>query len=283
MLIFELMSRNLTLQINKNDDLDITVYGEDKTGVVPCIIVIHGFKGFKDWGFFPHTGKHLADKGFFVITFNFSHNGVGRDSLDFNEPGKFADNSVSKQLNEVNLLIESYYSGFFGEVKNKNLGLLGHSLGGGIAVLTGASNPDVKAVTGWNAASTFDRFSSRQKKEWEENGFTEVTNSRTGQVLRINSGYLKDLEENGSDRLNVIKAAGNLNGRLLLIQAKEDLAVNPKEAEKIKESAGSKLEELVWIKSAGHTFNIVHPFDGSNEMFDEVLYSTYKFFEKQLF
>jgi hypothetical protein len=55
-----------------------------------CIIFVHGFKGFKDWGFGPYLAKYLSTKGFFVITFNFSHNGVSIPMDEFTELDKFA-------------------------------------------------------------------------------------------------------------------------------------------------------------------------------------------------
>ena len=37
-----------------------------------AIIVVHGFKGYKDWGFFPHLCERLAIAGHAVVSFNFS-------------------------------------------------------------------------------------------------------------------------------------------------------------------------------------------------------------------
>ncbi len=42
----------------------------------PAIVVLHGFKGFKDWGFFPFLCEQLAFKNAIVVNFNFSLNGV---------------------------------------------------------------------------------------------------------------------------------------------------------------------------------------------------------------
>jgi len=39
-------------------------------------VYVHGFKGFKDWGFVPYIGETFASKGFAFLTFNFSHNGI---------------------------------------------------------------------------------------------------------------------------------------------------------------------------------------------------------------
>ena len=38
----------------------------------PAVVVCHGFKGFKDWGFFPHLAHRLANAGLTTVTFNFS-------------------------------------------------------------------------------------------------------------------------------------------------------------------------------------------------------------------
>ena len=46
-------------------------------GARPIIIVCHGFKGFKDFAFFPYTSRKLCEQGLAVVTMNFSGNGIG--------------------------------------------------------------------------------------------------------------------------------------------------------------------------------------------------------------
>ena len=57
----------------------------DSDGKRPVVIICHGFKGFKDWGFHPFIGEALAAAGFVAVHINFSHNGVGEDLLEFTE------------------------------------------------------------------------------------------------------------------------------------------------------------------------------------------------------
>jgi len=45
-------------------------------GPHPVVVACHGFKGFKDWGFHPWLGEHLADAGLAAVHFDFSRNGV---------------------------------------------------------------------------------------------------------------------------------------------------------------------------------------------------------------
>ena len=39
----------------------------------PAVVICHGFKGFKDWGFFPKLSERLAVAGFTALSFNFFH------------------------------------------------------------------------------------------------------------------------------------------------------------------------------------------------------------------
>ncbi|MCK5087881.1 MAG: alpha/beta hydrolase, partial [Melioribacteraceae bacterium] len=71
------MSENYSYKTSEDDVIAITTHGNDNLSSRNCLIYIHGFKGFKDWGFVPYIGEYFANKGFFVITFNFSHNGIG--------------------------------------------------------------------------------------------------------------------------------------------------------------------------------------------------------------
>src|SRR6202022_3075119 len=55
----------------------------------PVLICVHGFKGFKNWGFWPETARRLSDAGYCVVRFNFAHSGVGEDLQSFGEPELF--------------------------------------------------------------------------------------------------------------------------------------------------------------------------------------------------
>ncbi|HEX9709632.1 MAG TPA: alpha/beta hydrolase, partial [Candidatus Thermoplasmatota archaeon] len=63
-----------------------------------AVVVVHGFKGFKDWGFFPHVARRLAAAGHAAVVFNFSGAGVGRDTEHFADLDGFARNTLSREL-----------------------------------------------------------------------------------------------------------------------------------------------------------------------------------------
>lgn len=276
------MIRDFRLKSNLNDFLDITAYGIDNISSAPCLIYVHGFKGFKDWGFIPYLSNYFANQGYFVLTFNFSHNGIGINKLELTELDKFAKNTVSLELSELSDIINAYHNGFFGPNSNK-VAILGHSRGGAVSLLSSFLNKNVNAYVIWGSVAKLDRYTERQKKEWREKGFIEVINSRTNQMMRINIEVLEDIEKIINSDNNLISAVQNLNKPLLIIHGEQDLTVPIYEAEMIYEWSNKGLSKFVRIPNAGHTFDIVHPFEGSNRKFDLVLEETKNFLNNILF
>ncbi|NOY06089.1 MAG: hypothetical protein GXO82_05590, partial [Chlorobi bacterium] len=147
----------------------------------PVIIICHGFKGFKDWGAFPAVADFFARQGWIAIRFNFSHNGIGDNETEFTELDKFAENTLSKEMEDLQAVIDEVTGGRLlpFAANTGRLALLGHSRGGGIAILKAVEEPRVKAVVSWASVSTFDRWGPETRKRWKEKGVIEVMNTRT--------------------------------------------------------------------------------------------------------
>jgi len=276
------MSKDFILPTKQNNLLRISTFGIEYINASPCIIIVHGFKGFKDWGFGPYVGQYLANKKYFVITFNFSHNGVGESLTEFVELDKFAENTFSLEINELNQIIDAYLNNFFGEVADSRIGLLGHSRGGVISLFTAQFRGEVSAVALWASISKLDRYLERQKKEWRDKGYFEVFNTRTQQKMRLNVSLLEDIEKNKDNSLNIEKAIKRLNRPLLIAQGEQDFTVPIEEAEQLYEWSNKDMTEIFKIPSTGHTFDIKHPFEGTNPKFDMLLNKTEKFFNNYL-
>ncbi len=273
------MKKDFVLISQRNEKIRITTYGSE---TAPCLIYVHGFKGFKDWGFVPYLGDYLANKGFFVVTFNFSHNGIGENPLEFTELEKFGKNTFSLEVEELNEVIDAYQFNFFGGNSNKGIGLLGQSRGGAVALLTASEKPDVNSVAVWASVSKLDRYSERQKEEWRKKGVFEVLNTRTNQVMPLDISLLDDIEQNKNGKLNLEKAVRNLNKPLLILHGEQDLAVKLVEGKEINSWADKDLTDFYPVEATGHTFDCKHPFEGRNSKFDFVLEKTEKFFTKHL-
>ena len=276
------MNKDFVLNTKKSEKIRITSFGYENLGSAPCLIFVHGFKGFKDWGFWPYTGNYFAQRGYFVVTFNFSHNGIGENLTEFTEIEKFAENTFTLEIEELNEIIESCLNGYFGKRIEKKIGIIGHSRGGGEALIFASMRKEIDAVVVWASVSNFNKYSDRQMIEWRKKGVFEVLNTRTNQMMKLNVSLLDDIEENKDDLLSIKKAVRNLSQPLLIIHGEQDLAVPISEGMQIYNWSDKKNTEIIKILATGHTFDIVHPFEGSNYKFDLVLDYTLNFFNRNL-
>ncbi len=278
--IFRNMSKDYKITSTDGEKIQVTTFGESGKGQ-NCLIYVHGFKGFKDWGFVPYAAEYFAKRNFFVITFNFSHNGIGENKNELTELKKFADNTFTREVNELNEVIDAYMKGFLSSSVNK-IGLIGHSRGGAIALIVGSQRKEVSAVASWSAISVLNRYTERQKNEWKEKGYIEVLNTRTNQLLRLNLVLLEDIENNYKGSLNIENAVRKLGKPLLIAHGEQDLTVPVKEAEDLYRWSDKSLTEYFILSATGHTFDIQHPFEGTNEKFERLLDKTYNFFKNNL-
>jgi len=277
------MSQNYIYTSTNNNKISITTFGNENLENKNCIIFVHGFKGFKDWGFIPYQAKYFSEKGYFVITFNFSHNGIGENPEEFTELDKFAENTYSLEVSELNEIILAYKNGFFGKTNNNTkLGLIGHSRGGAISILSSFYTQKVDALVTWASVSNFERYTERQITDWKKKGYFEVLNSRTNQIMKLNISFLHDIERNKDTSLNIKNALRAIKIPHLIIHGTEDLAVKIDEAEHLYKWSDKKNTELLKINGTGHTFDIKHPFENSSKAFDKVLVNTKLFFSKYM-
>src|ERR671920_1591231 len=128
----------------------------------PAVVVVHGFKGFKDWGMFPHLAERLALAGFSAVSFNLSGSGVD-DAGEFTLPDRFGHNTFSAELQDLNRVLDALVMGELGTAPPTSVGLVGHSRGGGVAVLQAARDRRVRALVTWAAISRVERWSAVQR------------------------------------------------------------------------------------------------------------------------
>jgi pimeloyl-ACP methyl ester carboxylesterase len=261
--------------------LRIDQYNQGLPPEAPTVIYLHGFKGFKDWGFVPHIGKSFEQAGIQLVAFNFSHNGIGDQLTEFTELERFRDNTFSLELEEAQEVIAWITSGeLLGQPPRKQVGLLGHSRGGGIALLAGCGNPLVGRICTWAAVSTFKRYPETVIERWRQQGFLEVTNARTGQVMQLGWNLHADLLEHLHGKLNIRKAVSAMTQPLCIIHGTQDEAVPLEDALALMEWAENTSAELHTIEGAGHTFGARHPFEGTTSPLEEALAHTLAFFRQ---
>jgi alpha-beta hydrolase superfamily lysophospholipase len=242
---------------------------------VGTVVICHGFKGFAHWAFFPYLARELAESGLTAITFDFSGSGVGPDRESFTQLEAFASNTLSREQDDLDILMDYITRR---KLVNGKCGLFGHSRGGGTAILYAAADDSpVNSLVTWAAISYPNRWTPEDVKTWRTRGFTEVTNSRTGQVLRLNTHLLEDVEANGKNKLNIEAAAAKIKVPWLIVHGLTDETVPSAEAERL-HALSAKVSTLRLIEGGNHGFDARHPLNEAPVVLKKVVRETVKFF-----
>ncbi|HEX6177909.1 MAG TPA: alpha/beta fold hydrolase [Thermoanaerobaculia bacterium] len=214
------------------------------------VVIAHGFKGFKDWSFFPWLAEYLCSQRLAVCRFNMSRSGIGENPETFDRLDLFAGDTYSAQVSDLVAATEYASS----KLPGLRVYLLGHSRGGGIALLAARSIAALKGVVTWSAISRADRWDEPTKKAWRAAGSLDVINQRTKQTMKMSTAILDDYEKH---RFDILAAAKGLTVPLLAIHGANDDSVPVDEARAIASAAPDS--SLVIIDAASHTYNAIHP------------------------
>jgi len=244
---------------------------------IGSVVVCHGFKGFAHWAFFPYVARKLAEKELTAITFDFSGSGIGPDRESFTQAEAFANNTFTRELEDLELLEE--YARRRHWIAGK-FGLFGHSRGGGMAILyAAAEGSNVNSLVTWAAISYTNRWSPEDTLVWRKRGYAEVTNSRTGQVMRLGTDLLDDVELHGKTKVNIEGAAKKIKVPWLIVHGTGDETVPSREAEHL-HSLSDGVSTLRLIKDANHGFDARHPLNEVPPVLEKVVNETVQFFVK---
>jgi pimeloyl-ACP methyl ester carboxylesterase len=255
----------------------LSIRGEVYPAETPIgsVVICHGFKGFAHWAFFPYLARSLAESGLTAITFDFSGSGIGRDRETFTEPDAFGGNTFSREMEDIGNVVD--YARRMKFIKGK-FGLFGHSRGGAMSILYAATpDAEVRSLVTWAAIGRTTWWTPEEALIWRKQGYTDVTNSRTGQVMRMGTDLLDDVEIHGNTKLNVAAAAAKIKMPWLIVHGTSDETVPSTDAERLHElSLGTSTLRL--IEGANHAFDAKHPLNEVPPVLEQVVQETVKFF-----
>ncbi|MCA8936660.1 MAG: alpha/beta fold hydrolase [Planctomycetes bacterium] len=250
----------------------------------PLVIVIHGFKGFKDWGFFPWLGRRLADSGLAAACINLSHNGIGENYETFERLDLFERDTWSKRVYDMTQVLDAAQHGLLTDKAQPNpgrLGILGHSMGGGLALLMAAKDQRVRSVVTLAGVNRANRLPMEAVTQClHDLGHVPIENGRTGQIMRIGKEFFDELKQHG-EAFDIKAAAAKIETPWLLIQGSGDETVPLEEAQDLLSVAGEQAKLLV-IEDATHTFGAVHPFAGVTPHLEQCTDATIAHFKASL-
>lgn len=215
------------------------------------VVIVHGFKGFKDWGFFPWLAGTLFAHRFAVCRFNMSRSGIDENPETFDRLDLFAEDTYSGQIADLQKVVR-----YCQQRVDAPVFLVGHSRGGGVSLLAAEGIENLSGIVTWSAISHTDRWDDATKAIWRRIGYLEVENTRTKQMMRMSPRMLDDIEAH-RDRLDILKCVAQIEQPILIIHGARDESVPVGESAEIESYAGNASRAV--IAKAGHTYNAIHP------------------------
>mgnify|MGYP006188737333 CR=1 FL=1 len=252
----------------------------------PIVIFAHGFKGFKDWGHFNDVMGFFISNECVFVKFNFSHNGgTAEQPIDFPDLEAFGKNTITKELNDVSHILDWIHTTEElpeEELDINDITLIGHSRGGGIAMLAASMDNRIKKIITWAAISDFERRLPPDLSEWKAKGVVYIENARTKQQMPMYYSFVEDLFAN-KNTYNIENAIKKANQPHLIIHGDNDLTVHIEEAKELNE--WNENADLKIITGANHTFDISHPHKAEqlSEAAKKVLTYSLAFINKKIF
>ncbi|MES2617684.1 MAG: alpha/beta fold hydrolase [Bacteroidota bacterium] len=247
----------------------------------PVVVFCHGFKGFKDWGHFNWVANAFAENKLVFLKFNFSFNGVTEGSLaDISDLETFGKNNYTLELADLDKVISFIEKEF--ETYNldkRQIYLMGHSRGGGIALLKASEDKRVKKLALWASISEFESFFRPETiDKWNKEGVVYAHNKRTGQDLPLYKQFYEDFLAH-KEQLDIRKAAKLLGMPMLIIHGDKDDSVDISHANALYDIVQHSI--LIKVEGGDHTFGAKHPFAAETdvtEMLEELVENTVEFF-----
>ncbi|NJW53857.1 alpha/beta hydrolase family protein [Salinimicrobium oceani] len=256
--------KNISLQGMHGRPIPTDVFYTSEGANKPVLLFCHGYKGFKDWGAWNLMAEAFAKQNFLFVKFNFAFNGgTLEDPIDFPDLDAFGENTYTKELDDLKVLIDWISSEEFpyGELVDlSRFTLMGHSRGGGIVVIKAAEDERIQKLITLAAVSDFgDRFPKGEELEaWKQKGIAYIENARTKQQMPHLFDFYQDFVQN-EERLTISRSAKKLKIPALIVHGTQDPTVGIDNAENLKEWIENS--ELFLLKGSDHVFEVSHPWE----------------------
>lgn len=274
--------KNIQIEGKHNKPILCDLFFQDDQKPKPVVIFCHGYKGFKDWGAWDKMAEVFAEKGYFFVKFNFSHNGTTPENpTEFLDIEAFGDNNYTIELDDLQSVIDWILLPDFQEavqIDVSHINLIGHSRGGAIAIIKAANEKRITRLVSLAAPTDLGgKFpTGKDLEKWEKKGVQYIVNTRTKQQLPHHYQFYKNYKEN-KERLNVKNATKKLEIPHLIAHGSNDTTVSISCSGELFE--WSPISKLLLVENANHVFEASHPWekDSLPEKFQYLLDRTFPF------
>jgi pimeloyl-ACP methyl ester carboxylesterase len=227
----------------------------------PLLIFAHGFKGFKDWGFWYRLAEEFAASGYAFLKFDYSFNGTRPgDQGAFSDLEAFGRNTFSREQADWQSILSWVESnGRELSLLTHSIGLIGHSRSGPQALLTAARDSRAGFAITWASVQGlgYAWTNAAELEKWKREGVLYAQNARTGQDMPLYYSLYEDFMDNG-DRFSLQKNLVNFTKPVLLVHGQNDVPVPFQASLQLKQLMPHARLNL--IPEADHVFGGHHPF-----------------------
>jgi pimeloyl-ACP methyl ester carboxylesterase len=242
------------------NDHNLPIYGdthEPDQQARACIVILHGYKGYKDYGFIPLLAHDLSAQGNVVHRFNFSTSGVTNDYATFARPDLFTLDTWMRQVADVRLVVSAIKSR---EIMGQSLPLflVGHSRGGATALLSAGLHREEFNLSGIctiNAVDRCSRLTVDDQRRLLNEGHLITKSARTNQELLVGADWLSE-QMTDPDSHDVLLQAERCGVPSCVIQGDADEAVSLKSGLAIAHKLKASLDVLI---GCNHVLNMPNP------------------------
>ena len=255
------IQKNIIIEGKHNKPILVDVFYTEDNSPKPIVIFCHGYKGFKDWGAWDLMANAFAEAGFCFIKFNFSHNGgTVEQPIDFPDLDAFGKNNYTKELDDLETVIDWCFNNDpikpIGDLEN--IGLIGHSRGGGIVTIKAEEDSRIQKVVSLAGVCDFGKRTATigDLEQWKTEGVKYVLNGRTKQQMPHYYQFYEDFIAN-KERLNIKRAVSHLKIPYLIVHGNADTSVLIDEAYQLHKWNNNS--ELHIVEGANHVFGAHHP------------------------
>ena len=221
---------------------------------IGALICCHGFKGYKDYGFFPILCSMAAARGLIALRFNFSHSGMTNKIETFERPDLFEQDRWGRQVEDLQAVYR--HTDLRADLPRV---VFGHSRGGVTSTLfAGRGKPDFLAGLITAAAPDYAcKMDDLVRDQLRTEGRLLSPSGRTGQDLYVGLGWLEEIEQD-PNWFDPVRAAANINCPMFVLHGDSDDTVPHTCASRLYEAATPN-SELKIIPDANHVFNCPNP------------------------
>lgn len=256
------------------------------------IVLSHGFKGYRRWGFIPLVAARLAANGFGALAIDFSHNGRVPDDgrpvvtdTTVIAPSLFRANTIARELDDLSRVLKwirdrERGGKTLGLDDNVAIGLWGHSRGGVVSILTALEDDSVQALVSWSASAHPDHYTERQKTMWRKNGELAFKDYNGGTPLSMDVSHLDDIEQHREDYAAADRAP-DLAIPHLIVHGEHDPTVPVKDSYRYYDTPTIRADKKLLRLLTGHTYGYDDGFIAS-EALENATKATVEWFDTYL-